>query len=94
MNNSELEQSLNQLKEELDNSKIIQEYLSLKNILENDEELKKLREEIARLTNENKVEEKEALLAIYNSHPIVVNYEQAREEVVALLNQIKKILSD
>lgn len=94
MNNSVLEQSLNQLKEELDNSKIIQEYLSLKNILENDEELKKLREEIARLTNENKVDEKEALLAIYNSHPVVVNYEQAREEVVALLNQIKKILSD
>lgn len=94
MNNSELEQSLNQLKEELDNSKIIQEYLSLKNILENDGELKKLREEIARLTNENKVDEKEALLAIYNSHPVVVNYEQAREEVVALLNQIKKILSD
>ena len=92
--NDELELTLNQLKDELDNSEIIQEYLSLKNTLENDEELKRLREEIARLTNENKSEEKEAILAIYNSHPIVVNYEQAREEVINLLKQIKDILSD
>ena len=92
--NDELELALNQLKDEFDNSEIIQEYLSLKNALENDEELKRLREEIARLTNENKSEEKEAILAIYNSHPIVVNYEQAREDVINLLKQIKDILSD
>ena len=92
--NDELELALQELKGELDNSKIIQEYLSLKTALENDGELKRLREEIARLTNENKTEEKEAILAIYNSHPIVINYEQAREEVINLLNQIKDILSD
>ena len=92
--NDELELSLEKLKKELDNSPIIQEYLSLKEVLENDEELKKMREEIARLTSEDKLEEKDALLAIYNSHPIVVNYEQARQEVINLLNQIKDILSD
>ncbi len=92
--NDELELHLEELKKELDNSPVVQEYLSLKNALENDEELKRMREEIARLTNENKIEEKESLLAIYNSHPIVVNYNQAREEIVALLKQIKDILSD
>ncbi len=91
---NELELSLEELKRELDNSKIVQEYLSLKAALEGDEELKRMREEIARLTNENKLEERDALLAVYNSHPIVVNYEQSREEIINLLNQIKDILSD
>ena len=53
-----------------------------------------MRDEIARLTNENKLEERDALLSIYNSHPIVSNYELARQEVINLLNQIKDILSD
>ena len=92
--NNELELSLEKLKNELDNSSIIQEYLSLKQVLENDKELKKMRDEIARLASENKPEERDALLAVYNSHPIVVNYEQARKEVINLLNQIKDILSD
>ena len=92
--NNELELSLENLKNELDNSPIIQEYLSLKSVLENDKELKSMREEIARLTNDNKLEERDALLAIYNAHPIVSNYEQARQEVINLLNQIKDILSD
>ena len=92
--NNELEQSLNVLKGELDNSPIIQEYLLLKSVIESDKELKKMRDEIARLTNDNKLEERDALLAVYNAHPIVANYEQARQEVINLLNQIKDILSD
>ena len=92
--NNELEQSLSALKGELDNSPIIQEYLLLKSVIESDKELKKMRDEIARLTNDNKLKERDALLAIYNAHPIVANYEQARQEVINLLNQIKDILSD
>ena len=92
--NSDLEQSLKQLKSELDSSSVVKEYLSLKDVLEKNEELKRMRDEIARLTSENKIEERDALLTIYNSHPIVTNYEQAREEVVNLLNQIKNILSE
>ena len=92
--NSDLEQSLEQLKSELDSSSVVMEYLSLKDVLEKNEELKRMRDEIARLTSENKIEERDALLTIYNSHPIVVNYEQARQEVINLLNQIKDILSD
>ena len=44
--------------------------------------------------SEGKNEEHDALLAIYNFHPIVVNYQQVREEVISLLKQIKDILSD
>ena len=91
---NDLDKALSELKTELDNSSIIQEYLKLKSVIENDEELKKMRSEIARLTNENKKEEHDALLGIYNSHPIVVNYMTAREEVVSLLSQIKDVLSD
>lgn len=91
---NDVDKALLALKDELDKSEIIQEYLSLKSVYEKDEELKKMREDIARLANEGKKEEHDALLEIYNSHPIVINYEQAREEVQALLEQIKDILSD
>lgn len=92
MNN--LDVLLEQLKTALDNNEEIKEYLSLKEIVENDPELKKMRQEIARLTNEGKVEEKNNLIETYNSHPIVVNYNESRTEVINLLNQIKTILSD
>ena len=62
---NELELSLERLKKELDNSSIIQEYLNLKSVLENDEELKKMRDEIARLASENKLEERDALFLRY-----------------------------
>lgn len=91
---SELDSVLLKLKNELDNSPVIQEYLQLKEALENDEELKSMREEIARLASEKKFEERDALLNIYNSHPLVVNHSQVEEEVRALLSQIKDILSD
>lgn len=91
---NKVEETLLRLKQELDNSPVIQEYLQLKEVIENDDELKKMREDIARLASENKIAERDALLAIYNSHPVVVNYTQAEEEVRNLLNQIKVILSD
>ena len=89
-----VDETLEALKSKLDDSPIIQEYLSLKEALENDEELKNMRTEIARLSSLNKKEEHDALLEIYNSHPIVANYAIIREEVINLLSQIKDILSD
>ena len=92
MNN--VENALQELKAELDKHPLIQEYLSLKAIIESDEGLKRMRSDIANLTNKGKLEERDALLKIYNSHPVVSNYEQVREEVINLLEQIKDILSD
>ena len=89
-----LESALENLKIELDKSEIVQEYLRLKQIVENDENLKAMRSDIARLASEGKTAEHDALLEIYNSHPVVVNYQQTKEEITSLLREIKDILSE
>ena len=91
---NDVDKILEELKSELDNLPEIQEYLSLKKALEENKELKQMRLEIARLQNEGKKEEHDNLLNLYNSHPLVVNYTLAKEEVKNLLLQIKDILSD
>ena len=88
------DEALEKLAKELYALPEVQEYLELKESMENDKELKEMRLEIARLTNEGKKEEHDNLLKVYNSHPLVVNYQVAREELYNLLNQIKDILSD
>ena len=80
------------LKQEIDKLPEMQEYLRLKTLLEKDEELATMRGEIARLQNEGKTKEKENLLAIYNSHPLVNNFYIAKEEVTNLLSSISQIL--
>ena len=81
-----------ELRQDIDNLPEVQEYYRLKTIYENDEELKKMRTEIARLKSLGKEEERNNLLNIYNSHPLVVNYEASKEEVENLLRQIKNII--
>lgn len=80
------------LKQEIDKLPEMQEYLHLKTLLEKDEQLATMRGEIARLQNEGKTKEKENLLAIYNSHPLVNNFYIAKEEVTNLLSSISQIL--
>ena len=80
------------LKQEIDKLPEMQEYLRLKSLLEKDEELATMRGEIARLQNKGKIKEKENLLAIYNSHPLVNNFYIAKEEVTNLLSSISQIL--
>lgn len=77
------------VREEIDQQEAVKEYYRLKELYENDEELKRLREEIARLASLHKEEERKSLLKIYNSHPLVSNYNQAKEEVMTLLNEVK-----
>ena len=88
------DEALEKLAKELYALPEVQEYLELKESIESDKELKEMRLEIARLTNEGKKEEHDNLLNVYNSHPLVVNCQVAREELYNLLNQIKDILSD
>ena len=92
MNNTD--EAIKELATELYALPEVKEFLRLKESLEKDKELKEMRQEIARLTNEGKKEEHNNLLSVYNSHPLVVNYLALREEVIALLSQIKDILSD
>lgn len=81
-----------EIREEVDSLPQVKEYYRLKELYENDDELKRLRGEIARLASEGKNKQRKALLEIYNSHPLVSNYNQAKEEVIILLNEIKNIL--
>ena len=80
------------LKEEIDNLPEMKEYLKLKKLIENDTELAKMRLDIARLANEKKYEERDNLLQIYNSHPLVNNFYLAEEEIKNLLQSIKNII--
>ncbi|MCR5505564.1 MAG: YlbF family regulator [Bacilli bacterium] len=72
----------------------VQEYLKLKDLLEHDESLKEMRNNIARLKKENKIEERDNLLKIYHSHPLVNNFYLAKEEVKSILLTIQSLLED
>ena len=85
-------QDAKKLREEIDNLLAVQEYYHLKSLYEADEELANMRREIARLKNEGKEEERKNLLEIYNNHPLVNNYELAKQEVESLLIVIKNII--
>ena len=80
------------LREDIDNLPEVQEYYRLRELYENDEELRKMRTDIARLKSEGKEEERNNLLRIYNSHPLVSNYETAKEEVEHILLVVKDII--
>ena len=81
-----------ELKEEINKLPEMQEYLRLKELLEKDNELADLRKEMARLANIGKIKERDNLLKIYNSHPLVNNYYAAKEEIEKILNTIKTII--
>ena len=81
------------LRSDIDSLPEIQEYYRLRELMEKDEELSRLRKEIARLANEGKTEERKNLLAIYNSHPLVNNYNIAMEEAKSILRAIKDIIN-
>ena len=81
------------LREDIDSLPEIQEYYRLKELMEKDEELSRLRKEIARLAKEGKLEERKNLLEIYNYHPLVNNYNLAMEEAKQILKSIKDIIN-
>jgi len=81
-----------EIRKEINDLPEVKEYLALKELFENDKELKELRENIAKLEHFGKKEEKENLQKIYFSHPTVNNFYIAKQEVVNILNQLKDIL--
>lgn len=80
------------LRDDIDSLPEIKEYYRLKELYENNQNLKEMRRDIARLKNEGKEEERNNLLQIYNSHPLVNNYEMAKEEAERILLVIKNII--
>lgn len=100
-----LDAVLSEFKNELFNENCVKEYFYYKNLVENDESIKKLDEEVrfhqkemCKNKNNNELYFKEK--ALYedlknklDSNPILVNYQIAKEEVFSLLVDIKHILS-
>ena len=80
------------LRKDIDNLPEVIEYRRLKALYESDEELARMRKEIARLKASGKEEERKNLLKIYESHPLVNNYEVAKQEVMDILLVIKNII--
>lgn len=86
--------SAKELRKEIETLPEVQEYLSLKTLFENDKELQEMRTNIAKLESEGKLEEKKNLMDVYNSHPLVVNFNLLKDEVKSILLEINDILND
>ncbi len=81
------------LKEYLYHTSVFQDYFSLKAEYETSEELAKMRHDIARATAVDPDNPNAFILREkYEMHPIIQDYNQAKEEVDSLLEEIKSIL--
>ena len=100
-----LDELLSSLKEELNNEECVKEYLYYKKMVENDSSIKELDEQVRfhqkemckyKDDNERYFQEKaiyEDLKKKFDSNPVLINYQIAKEEVFSLLVDIKKLLS-
>lgn len=90
--NDLIKQECNELLKELLDEPEVQEFLEYKKLLKDSQEIKDLKQKIAKLSSENKIEERNNLLQIYNSNPLVINYNNALENVKEILLNIKDII--
>ena len=68
------------------------EYLRLKKIIDEDEEINKLQKKIVLLRSNGKAEEANALTIKLNAMPIIVNFEAVRAQLADTLKVISNIL--
>ena len=69
-----------------------QEYMKNKELLENSEDVIELKHDIANLRAKGKIKEANNLEELYNSHPLVNNYEASKEALYQLLKTIESII--
>jgi len=101
---NKLDELLLSLKDELNNEHCVKEYFYYKNIVDNDSSFKRLDSEMRfhqkemcknKDNNEIYLREKaiyEELKKQFDSNPILINYQIAKEEVISLLVDIKQLL--
>jgi len=82
-----------ELKEEILKDPLIVEYFRIKRLVESNEEINALKRDIALAKAHHEDEFHKELLAKYNSHPLVVNYNTLKEEVNEYLSEISKIVN-
>ena len=81
-----------ELKAEIDKTPEMQEYLKYKELFENSEDVIELKHYIANLRAQGKLVEAANLQAIYDNHPLVVNYEASKTALYELLKTIETII--
>ena len=69
-----------------------QEYMKNKEMLENSEDVIELKHNIANLRAKGKYTEAANLEKLYNSHPVVNNYEVSKATLYELLKTIESII--
>lgn len=69
-----------------------QEYMKNKQLLENSEDVKELKQNIANLRAKGKFEEASNLQKLYDNHPLVNNYEASKDDLYQLLKTIESII--
>ena len=82
-----------ELKEELDKLPLFQEYYRYKALVDSNKELNALKTSIAKAKLEGNSELHKNLLDRYNSHPLIVNYQELETEVANYLAQVAKIVN-
>ena len=69
-----------------------QEYIKNKQLLENNKDVIELKHNIANLKAQGKLEEAKNLEKLYNSHPLVNNFEVSKDALYELLKIIQNII--
>ena len=76
----------------IDETPEMKEYLKNKELLENNQDVYELKQNIANLKAQGKLAEAKNLEDIYNSHPLVNNFEASKEVLYELLKTIQNII--
>ena len=76
----------------IDETPEMKEYLKNKELLENNKDVYELKRNIANLKAQGKLAEAKNLEDIYNSHPLVNNFEVSKEALYELLKTIESII--
>lgn len=81
-----------ELKLAIDDTPEMKEYLHNKEQFESSEDIIELKHNIANLRAKGKLEEANNLQALYDNHPIVVNYEASKEALYELLKTVQSLI--
>jgi len=81
-----------ELKALIDETPEMKEFLKNKEQLENSQDVIELKHNIANLKAKGKIQEANNLKALYDNHPIVVNYETSKQALYELLKTIQSLI--
>ena len=85
-------EKVKELKAAINETPEMKEYLHNKEQFESSDDIIELKHNIANLKAKGKYEEANNLQALYDNHPIVVNYEASKEALYELLKTVQSLI--